>query len=296
MSGRNKALFEGRVAIVTGAGKGLGKAYALWLGAQGCAVVVNNRAHPGVPSSAQAVADEIIAAGGRAAAHNGAVDEREAGAEMVDLALSRFGRLDALVCNAGVMPEGPFGELDYEEMARLVSINVMGTLIPLQAAWRHMLKTGHGRIVITGSTVGIYGHPGVAAYGSTRASAVGLARSLTLERPEAVDIGVNVVMPFAYTPMSAESIDQVMGPALAEIIMPDRIAPIVGWLCSDACKHSGRIFHASSLRTSRVGLVESPPVIVDPEDVGRLSDEAFPLSPLFEPVDSATAVTRLLGG
>jgi NAD(P)-dependent dehydrogenase (short-subunit alcohol dehydrogenase family) len=296
MSDDNRLSFRGRVAAVTGAGNGLGRAYGRWLAAQGCAVVINNRAHPGVPSSAQGVVDEITAAGGVAVAHDGAIDDRHSAAAMVELAVSQYGKLDVLICNAGVLPQGPFAELDLDEAARLVNINLMGTMYPLQAAWRWMLAQGYGRIVVTGSTVGVYGHAGSAAYGATRAAVIGLARSLTLERPPGTDIAVNVVMPFAYTNMSSHSIDAAMGQGMAEAIRPELIAPIVGWLCSEACDRRGQIFHASSLRTSRIGIVESAPVQVDPQNLATLSQATFALEPLFEPQEASAAVARLLGG
>jgi NAD(P)-dependent dehydrogenase (short-subunit alcohol dehydrogenase family) len=295
MSGDLK-LFEGRVAVVTGAGKGLGKAYAQWLARHGCAVVVNNRTHLGVPSSAKAVVDEIVAEGGKAVAHEGPIDERISARELIELAVGRFGKLDILVCNAGVMPEGPFASADLDEIERLVRINVLGTIYPLQPAWRHMLETGYGRIVLTGSTVGVYGYPEVAAYGATRSTALGLARSLTLEKPADADIGVNVVMPFAYTGLSADALDKEMPPEVIEAIKPDKIAPIVGWLCHERNRHSGKIFHASAFKVTRVALVESAPVTVDPADVTALSNAPFDLEPLFEPPNSVTAVGKLLGG
>lgn len=289
-------LFEGRVAAVTGAGKGLGNAYARWLAQHGCAVVVNNRTHPGVPSSAQALADEITAAGGRAVPHEGSVDDPAAAERLVQTAIDAFGKLDILVCNAGVMPESPFGEMTDDDIARVVSINVLGTIYPLRAAWRHMLDQGYGRIVLTGSTVGVYGFQNVAAYGATRATAVGLARSLTLETPEGADIGINVIMPFAYTNMSAEAIDEAMPASVSESIKPDKIAPTVGWLCSESNRHRGHIFHASALRTTRIGIVESAPVTVDPDNVAALNAETFGLEPIFEAAESTAAVGRLLGG
>jgi NAD(P)-dependent dehydrogenase (short-subunit alcohol dehydrogenase family) len=293
---RDEQLFEGRVAVVTGAGKGLGKAYSRWLARHGCAVVVNNRTHPGVPSSAQILADEIVAGGGKAIPHEGAIDDKKSATQLVELAISQYRKLDILICNAGVMPEGPFADADGDEIARLVNINLLGTIYPLQAAWRHMLAMGYGRIVLTGSTVGIYGHPQVATYGATRGAAVGLARSLTLETPANADIGINVIMPFAYTNMSARSIDEAMDQAVIETVKPDKIAPVVGWLCSEQCKHRGKIFHASASKVTRVGIVESAPVAVDPDDVTALSDALFGLEPIFEAIDSVAAVARLLGG
>lgn len=289
-------LLDGRVAVVTGAGKGLGRAYAQWLAAQGCAVVVNNRSHPSVPSSAQALVDQIQAAGGVAIANHAAVEDRDSAEAMVELATEHFGKLDILVCNAGVMPEAPFATMDAEEIVRLININVLGTIFPLQPAWRHMLGRGYGRIVLTGSTVGVYGFGNVAAYGASRATALGLARSLNLEKPPGADIGVNVIMPFAYTNMSAEAIDQAMPAAVSDLIQPDRIAPTVGWLCTDACKASGQVFHAYAHKVTRIGIVESQPVDVDPANVLDLSKAEFSLAPLFEPRESSESVSRLLAG
>lgn len=115
-----------RVAIVTGAGKGLGKAYALMLASNGYAVVVSNRTHPGVPSSAQLVVDEIISQGGTAITHEGAVDDPQAAAGMTALALEHFGRVDAMICNAGIMPEGLFKDFNPETSRQLVEINLLG--------------------------------------------------------------------------------------------------------------------------------------------------------------------------
>jgi len=296
MTGETSKLFEGRVAAVTGAGKGLGRSYALWLSRHGCSVVVNNRIHPCVPSSAQALVDEITAEGHVAVAHEGPVDEREAAAGITETAIAQFGKLDILICNAGIMPSAPLAEADLDDIERLVRINLLGTLYPLQPAWRHMLERGYGRVVLTGSTVGIYGYPGVAAYGATRGGMAGLARSLLGEVPEGADIAVNVIMPFAHTPLSAESIDAEMGPELRAMIHPDGIAPTVGWLCSEACRSSGRTYHASAYKATRVGIVESTPASVDPENLAALNDEAFGLEPVYEPAASTEAVGRLLGG
>ena len=289
-----KQIFEGRVAAITGAGKGLGRAYALWLAQHGCAVIVNNRAHPGTPSSAQAVVDEIIHGGGTAIAHAGAIDDKDSAADLVQCAIDHFGKLDILICNAGIMPEAPFANVELDEIGNLININLLGTIYPLQAAWRHMLSTGYGRIVLTSSTVGIYGHAGVGAYGASRGAIIGLARSLTLETPTGVDIKVNTIMPFAYTSMSANSINEAMDEVAIEAIKPDKIAPTVGWLCSETCNQRGAIFHASALKVTRVGIVESAPVTVDANDVEKLSDAPFSLEPVFEPIDSVSAVTRLL--
>lgn len=288
--------FEGRVAVVTGAGKGLGKAHALWLARHGCAVVVNNRIHPDQPSSAQTLADQIVGEGGKAVAHEGPIDDKASATQLIALAIEKFGKLDILVCNAGVMPEGPFEEIDLAAVTKAVNTNLLGTIYPLQAAWRHMLGRNYGRIVLTGSTVGVYGHPGVAVYGATRAAVVGLARSLALEKPAKADIGINVILPFAYTNMSAASMDQVLDAAAIERLTAEKVAPAVGWLCSEQCQHSGKLFHASALKISRVGIVETAPVTILTNDPSALSNAAFALEPIFEPGDSSAAVQALLGG
>ena len=296
MSKNLKRIFEGRVAAITGGGKGLGKAYALWLAQRGCAVIVNNRAHVDVPSSAQAVVDEIIQDGGTAIAHNGAIDNKTSAANLIQSAVDHFGKLDILICNAGIMPEAAFADANLDDIEKLININLLGTIYPLQAAWQHMLVSGYGRIVLTGSTVGIYGHAGVAAYGASRGAVLELARSLTLETPAEADIKVNTILPFAYTNMSASPINEAMDKIAIDAITPDKIAPTVGWLCSEACNQRGAVFHASALKVTRAGIVESAPVAVDPNDVEKLSEAQFSLEPIFEPIDSTSAVTRLLSG
>jgi NAD(P)-dependent dehydrogenase (short-subunit alcohol dehydrogenase family) len=242
-----------RVAIVTGAGKGLGKAYCLMLADRGYAVVVNNRIHPGIPSSAEAVVEEITAKGGTAVAHHGAVDDPEAGEAMTALALERFGRLDAIVCNAGIMPEGLFSDFPLEKARELVSINLLGTIYPLQPAWRQMIEQGSGRVVLTGSSVGIYGHGTTAVYGATRSAMVGLARSLALEVPEGCDVGINVILPLGYTAMAAQQMPAEQGAHLPV----EKVAEVIAWLCSEDCKATGRIFHTGGGKVVRTAIVDS---------------------------------------
>ena len=278
---------EGRVAVVTGAGKGLGRAYALKLASKGFAVVVNNRTHPGVPSTAQLLVDEIVSQGGRAIAHGGAVDDPTAAADIIATALGTYGRLDALVCNAGVMPEGPFADFDLEQMRRAIEVNLFGALYPLQPAWRHMLEAGYGRVVLTGSAVGLYGHGTTAVYGATRSAVIGLARSLALEVPAGSDIGVNVILPLAYTAMAAQQMDA----SQAEVLPAEKVAQVVGWLCDEACKASGRIFHSGGGMVSRVGIVESVSVPIESLEVS-----AMDLIAENEPLSASQASGRMLTG
>jgi len=244
--------FRGRVALITGAGKGLGRAYALWLADRGCAVVVNNRVREGVPSSAAQVAQEIRARGGEAFVDEHDVSDEGGAKAMVAQALGWRGRLDSLICNAGVSQRIPFSELPLEEMKRFVDVNVWGTIYPVHAAWPHFLAAGYGRLVLTGSAAGFYGAHGFAAYGATKSVVLGLARSLAHEVPGGADIRVNIVLPLAHTSMSAKTIGG--GP---DDLTPEMVAPVVGWLASSACAESGMILHAGAGSVTRLRLLDS---------------------------------------
>lgn len=246
--------FTGRTAIVTGGSKGLGRAYALWLAARGCAVVVSNRPARDGSVSAQAVVDEIVAAGGRAVAHNGPVQSEEAAAEMVMLAQRHFGSPDIFISNAGIQAWRPFATATLEEMRELLDINLWGCIIGVKAVWPAMAEQGYGRIVLTGSSAGLWGQMQSADYGASKAAMIGLARSMALDVPDGADIRINVVAPAAYTPMSAGSFD----PKWADYASPNHVAPVVGWLCSDRCCSSGGIYHCGAGHVRRVQIIEGP--------------------------------------
>lgn len=246
--------FSRRTAIVTGAAKGLGRAYARWLAARGCAVVVSNRPAADGSCGARAVVEEITAAGGRAAIHAGAVEMPEATAEMVDLAERRFGPPDIFISNAGVQAWRPFSTVSLEEMRAVLDINLWGAVLGLKAVWPAMLAKGYGRIILTGSSAGLWGQMQSADYSASKAAMVGLARAVALDVPEGADIRVNVIAPAAYTPMSAGSIDS----KWADYASPDHVAPVVGWLASERCQSSGGIYHAGAGNVRRVQILEGP--------------------------------------
>ncbi|ABQ66705.1 short-chain dehydrogenase/reductase SDR [Rhizorhabdus wittichii RW1] len=246
--------FTGRTAIVTGAAKGLGRAYARWLAARGCAVVASNRPAADGGSAAQATVDEIVAAGGRAVAHDGPVESEAAAAELADLALSRFGGIDILVSNAGVVRWGEFGAVTADDMREVIDINLWGCIHGLKAAWPAMTARGYGRIVLTASSAGLWGQMRSPAYGASKAAMIGLARSIALDVPEGADIRINVIAPAAYTPMSAAHFDE----KWADYASADRVAPVVGWLASDRCGSSGGIYHAGAGHVRRVQILEGP--------------------------------------
>lgn len=246
--------FSGRTAIVTGASKGLGRAYAHWLARHGCAVVASNRPAADGGSSAQKVVDEIIAAGGRAVAHDGAVQSAEAAQAMVEIAERNFGPPDIFISNAGIQAWRHFSDVSLDEMRTLLDINLWGCINGLKAVWPAMVKKGYGRIVLTGSSAGLWGQMQSADYGASKGAMIGLARSVALDVPEGADIRINVVAPAAYTPLSAASID----PKWADYASPDHVAPVVGWLCSDRCHSSGGIYHTGAGNVRRVQILEGP--------------------------------------
>jgi NAD(P)-dependent dehydrogenase (short-subunit alcohol dehydrogenase family) len=246
--------FSGRTAIVTGAAKGLGRAYARWLAARGCAVVVSNRLAADGSSAAQATVDEIVAAGGRAVAHDGPVESEAAAAAMADLALRHFGGIDIFVSNAGVVRWADFASVGIDAMREVIDINLWGCVYGLKAVWPAMQAGGYGRIVLTGSSAGLWGQVQSAAYGMSKAAMVGLARSVALDTAEQADIRINLIAPAAYTPMSAAH----FGEQWADYASADKVAPVVGWLCSDRCRSSGGIYHAGAGHVRRVQILEGP--------------------------------------
>ena len=254
--------FTGRVAIVTGAAAGLGRAYAMWLARHGCAVVVNNRPHDGA-SRAQPVVGEIVAAGGKAIAHDGAVETEEAGRAMVTAAIEHFGRIDILICNAGVQWFEDFDGMDLAANRAIIDVGMWGTLYPLHAAWPHMVKQGYGRVVLTGSGAGLWGQVKSVPYSAVKAAMIGIARGIALDVPEGADIRANVIAPVAYTSMS----NSVLGEEWADFLSPDHVARIVGWLASEDCRESGMIYHGGAGRVRRTRLIESETVELG-DDVG----------------------------
>jgi NAD(P)-dependent dehydrogenase (short-subunit alcohol dehydrogenase family) len=257
--------FDGQVALITGAGNGLGRAYALWMAARGARVVVNNRTHPDRPSSARAVVDEIRAAGGFAVAEESPVEDPRSGRVMVDAALAEFGSIDIVISNAGVLTFDDRRHLDVTELQLIMDINFWGSVHPVIAALPLMEDQGYGRIVMTTSGAGMYGQSRSAAYSASRAAVIGFARSLAVDTHDTADVHVNVILPSGYTNASKPYHD----PAHADFMSPAKVAPVVGWLASFDCRHSGLILHAGCGRVRRAKVVEGPVLDIPDEDLRR---------------------------
>jgi NAD(P)-dependent dehydrogenase (short-subunit alcohol dehydrogenase family) len=267
----------GRVIIVTGAGKGLGRAYALDLAQRGAAVVVNNRwVDRSQPSSADAVVAAILASGGRAVASYDAAEAPESGELLVAKALKAFGRLDAVVSNAGVPQVQRFHRQTLEDFRRVFDINFFGALHLARAAWPVLSNAPAGRIVLSTSSAGLHGGDGMTAYASSKAALIGLCKGLATEG-RARNLMVNCIAPYAATAMT---VDYTPADVLAQ--MPaEAVSPLVAWLASEACDVSGQTFVAGGGRVRAAASVEGPPVTLG-DEVGaavRLALEAQPREP-----------------
>ena len=243
--------FTGRVAIVTGAGKGLGRAYAHFLAERGASLLINNRRHAGEQggSSADRVVAEIVDAGGSAVADYGDATDVASGERMVAAALARFGRLDILIANAGVNESVTFRNQGLEDFRRVMEVNFFGTLAVAHAAFRAMYAAGYGRILLTTSTAGLYGGLRLPAYSASKAAVIGLMRVLSLEGARG-GVLANAIAPYATTQMT-----KALTPAeLHAPLDPEKVAPVAAWLVSEGLRRSGEVVVAGggALRITRV--------------------------------------------
>ncbi len=228
-----KIRFDDRVAIVTGAGTGLGRAHALGLAERGARVVINDlgAATDGSgasTSAAQSVVEEIRAAGGQAMAHGADVSDADAVADMVAQAMSEWGRIDIVVNNAGILRDKTFSKMTLDDFRKVVDVHLMGSVTVTHACWPIMREQGYGRVVLTSSGSGLYGNFGQSNYGAAKAAMMGLMNVLHLEGARD-DIRVNVLAPTAATRMTEALI-----PAGAlELMAPDTITPGLLYLVSE---------------------------------------------------------------
>ncbi|GIF25534.1 NAD(P)-dependent dehydrogenase (short-subunit alcohol dehydrogenase family) [Actinoplanes tereljensis] len=249
--------FEGRVAVVTGAGRGIGRAYARLLAQRGAKVVVNDLGGSmegdGTDTGpAQAVVDEIVAAGGTAVADTHDVSTTEGGEAIVGTALEHFGRIDAVVANAGIIRWAGLPEADLDNLERHLAVHLIGTFTVLRAAWPHFVEQGYGRAVLTTSS-GIFGLDNNLGYAAAKAGVVGLARSAKVAG-EPHGIKVNLIAPAAQTRMAGGEAENLQGDAGPSVMPPDAVAPMAAYLAHESCPVSGEIYTAGAGRFARVFL------------------------------------------
>lgn len=247
--------FDGRVAIVTGAGGGLGRAYARLLAARGAAVVVNDIDRPGEDgrTPAAAACDEIVKEGGTAIPFDASIAEPEAGPGAVDAAISAFGGVDIVVNNAGIVRDRSFAKMSEEELQAVLGVHLLGSFRLTQAAWPHLVERQYGRVVMTTSVAGLFGNFGQANYSSAKAGLVGLGRTLAIEGARK-NIKVNVVSPGAATSMTSAQLPE----KLHAVMSPDRVAQLVGYLCHESCEVTGEIFFAVAGSYARNLIIQTP--------------------------------------
>jgi NAD(P)-dependent dehydrogenase (short-subunit alcohol dehydrogenase family) len=225
--------FDGKVAIVTGAGGGLGRQHALALAARGAAVVVNDLGgmldgNGATPTAANAVAEEIRAGGGKAIANGASVTDWNAVQAMVQAALAEWGRVDILVNNAGILRDKSFAKMDLADFRVVMDVHLMGAVHCTKAVWEAMRAQNYGRIVMTTSSTGLYGNFGQSNYGAAKMALVGLMQTLSLEGAKH-DIRVNCLAPTAATRMT----ENLMPQAMLRLLDPGAVTPALLALVAD---------------------------------------------------------------
>jgi len=264
--------FEDRVAIVTGAGGGLGREHAKLLAARGAAVVVNDvggsvHGEGSDASAADHVVAEIVADGGVAVADYSSVATPEGGEAMVQRALDEFGRIDIVVNNAGILRDRSFANLEWEDLRSVLAVHLEGAFYVTRPAFRKMKEQGYGRIVFTSSGSGLFGNFGQSNYGAAKAGLIGLMNVLKLEGAK-YGIKVNAIAPIARTRMTEELLGE-----MADKLEPKAVAPAVGYLCSEACELTGEIWSVGGGSVSRIFIGLCDGYFKHPDEGGLLTIE-----------------------
>jgi len=250
--------FENRVAIVTGAGEGIGRSYALDLAKRGARVVVNDiGCGPDNGRTAEKVVDEIIRAGGQAVANFDSVATLAGGQNIVDTAMDHFGRLDILINNAGILRDRTFMKMTEQEWDDVIAVHLKGAFCVTQPAVKIMKERRYGRIVFTASSSGMYGNFGQSNYGAAKMGVIGIMNTLKLETAR-YNININTVAPNAATGMT----DGVFPEEVSKRIKPEFNTPIVTYLCSELNQESGLIFTMSAGWFARSAMVSGKGVCI----------------------------------
>lgn len=254
--------FDGRVAIVTGAGHGLGRSHALELAARGAKVVVNDlggRVDGSVEGDSEppaaSVAEEIIAKGGHAVADASDVSTEDGAESLVDAAMERYGRVDVVVNNAGILRDRSFKNISVTEWDAVIGVHLRGSFLVSRAAFAHLREHGYGRIVNTTSPTGLFGNFGQSNLAAATMGVVGLTKSLAIEGAS-YDVAVNVIAPLAYTRMTEDLFPAESAADLA----PKHVTPVVVWLAHDDCPSTGEIYSVGGGRVARIFVAEGPGV------------------------------------
>ncbi|WP_353255754.1 SDR family NAD(P)-dependent oxidoreductase [Hyphomonas sp.] len=248
--------FDGRVAIVTGAGGGLGRCHALELARRGAKVVINDLGGSmdgtgGNSAAAEAVVKEIEAMGGEAIANGSSVSDVAGVKKMIDDTMAKWGRIDIIIANAGILRDRSFSKMTVEDIDLVLAVHLRGSFLPVHAAWDIMKAQNYGRIVVTTSSTGLYGNFGQANYGAAKLGVVGMMNSLKIEGAKN-DIRINTVCPIAATRMT----EGLMSEAALASLKPEFVTPgVINLVKEDA--PTGMILSAGAGAFSMARIVET---------------------------------------
>ena len=286
--------FDDRVAIVTGAGSGLGRSHAMLLASRGAKVVVNDPGGAVDGSGGQhAVADKVVAeikaAGGQAVANYNSVADMKSAQNIVDTAVNTWGRCDILVNNAGILRDKAFNNMTMEDFEFTVQVHFMGTVYCTKAAWPIMRKQQYGRVVVTTSGSGTVGNFGQSNYGAAKMAVNGLINVLRLEGAK-YNVLCNAISPSARTRMTEDLIP----PHIAVFMKPELVSPAVAWLCSEECNANGEIIGATAGNYARVQYFQSEGVQFDPDEPVTIEMVAERMSTIRD-LSKAKPYTGLMG-
>lgn len=275
--------FDGRVAIVTGAGGGLGRAHALLLASRGAKIVVNDLggARDGTGSGGSAMADQVVKeikdAGGEATANYDGVDTTAGGEAIVKTALDAYGKVDILINNAGILRDRAFHNLEEADWDAVVTVHMKGAFNVTQPAIRVMRQNSYGRIIFTTSAAGLYGNFGQTNYAAAKMAVVGMMNVLKLEGTK-YNIIVNTIAPIAASRLT----EDVLPPAVFEKLQPELVSPMVTYLCSEECTESGGIYSVGGGYFSRAAMYEAKGTFIDgavtPEQIRDSMDKITDMS------------------